>query len=693
MKHANITVLLVEDNPADARLLKELVIDLPMVTMVTFIHSEQLAQALARLDDGGIDIILLDLSLPDSRGLEGFIRLHSHAPSVPIIILTGANDAALAIQSLQQGAQDYLVKGETDGNLLIRSLTYALERAHTLKALQESEARFALFMRHLPGVAFIKDAQGRYTFINEAGKSLYGWIDDIWQGKTDDDLFPPEIAAQFKDNDRMVLASRAATQVVEIFPRDSGIHYHLVSKFPIFAGHGGEILIGGIAVDITERRQAEERLHYQASHDALTGLPNRAMFIEQLRYAFERAKRCPEHRFAVFFVDLDRFKFVNDSLGHLIGDELLIAVARRLDQSLRRPADVVARLGGDEFAILIDDLRDVGDTAIIADRLQHVMTEPFGLSGQLVRVSASIGIATNLIIYEHPEDLLRDADTALHYAKVSGKARYELFDVSMHRQMLASLQIETDLQHAIDAGELLLYYQPIVTLANKAIVGFEALLRWQHPQRGLLAPGEFLSVAEETGLIVPMGRWAINEACRQLRAWQLSFPHHLNLTVSVNLSSRQFAQLDLAEYIDQALQETGLDAHSLKLEITETVIMENMATATTMLERLHARGLQLYMDDFGTGYSSLSYLQRFPIDMIKIDRSFVMDIGAQQKNEEIIRMIVALAQALRMQVVAEGIEREDQLICVRALGCVYGQGYFFSRPVSPERVEEMLREA
>ncbi|HYE15327.1 MAG TPA: EAL domain-containing protein [Pyrinomonadaceae bacterium] len=426
--------------------------------------------------------------------------------------------------------------------------------------------------------------------------------------------------------------------------------------------------------------ESREHFRHAAYHDALTGLPNRLLLADHLRLAIERAKRHPGHSFALIFLDLDRFKYINDSLGHAAGDQLLVTVGRRLGNHLR-PTDTVARLGGDEFAVLLDGLEDEGDAIRVAERIQQELTTPFNLGGHEVFTTASVGITFSSPGYENPENVLRDADTAMYRAKENGKARYELFDAVMHARAVERLRLENDLRRAVERGEFSVYYQPIVSLDSDRVTGFEALVRWEHPERGFVPPTEFIPVAEETGLIVEVGQWVLRESCRQMREWQrLSFDNRL-LTISVNLSGKQFLQPNLIGCVKQILHETDLDPRCLKLEITESVMMESAEAASAMLVQLRHLGVQLSIDDFGTGYSSLSYLHRFPINTLKIDRSFVTRMGDAGENSEIIRTILTLASNLGMDVIAEGVESKGQLAQLKAMGCHYGQGYLFSKPV------------
>ena len=443
--------------------------------------------------------------------------------------------------------------------------------------------------------------------------------------------------------------------------------------------------------DITDRKLAEQQLHHDAFHDALTGLPNRALFMDHLKLAIARSRRNTQLMFAVLYLDLDRFKVINDSLGNTIGDQLLVGTADRLKTNLR-PGDTVARLGGDEFVILIEDITDEMEAVQVAERIQKELLQPFNLSGREVFTTVSLGIAPSSTGYERAEDILRDADTAMYRAKSLGKSRYEIFDKAMHARAINLLQMETDLRRACEREEFLIHYQPIVALENFQLRGFEALVRWNHPERGYISPLDFIPVAEETGLIAQVGEFVLREACRQMQRWQAAFPLDRPLWISVNLSSKQFSQTALITKIATILRETGIDPHCVKLEITESVVMENIETATDMLRQMRALGVQLAIDDFGTGYSSLSYLHRFPIDTLKIDRSFVTRMTENSENAEIVRTIVVLAQNLGMDVVAEGVETNDQLALLQKLGCENGQGYYFSKPVNNDGAERIIGE-
>jgi diguanylate cyclase (GGDEF)-like protein len=434
----------------------------------------------------------------------------------------------------------------------------------------------------------------------------------------------------------------------------------------------------------------KEHFRHAAFHDALTGLPNRSLLIDHLRLAIERSKINHEHLFAVLFIDLDRFKNINDSLGHNTGDQLLVAIAGRIGGCLR-PTDTIARLGGDEFAILLDGLEDWTLATEVAERVQTELLKPFSLNGHEVYTTASIGIRLSMDGREDAENMLRDADTAMYRAKDSGKARHELFHRTMHTRAVALLKLENDLRRAIEREEFCVYYQPIISLETETLAGFEALVRWNHPERGLVPPDEFIPIAEETGFIAEIGAFVLQQSCRQLHEWHSALGKE-SLTMSVNLSGKQLTQTDLIRQIQDTLEQTKVNPTCLRLEITESVVMENAELATNTLLQLRKLGVHLSIDDFGTGYSSLSYLHRFPVNTLKIDRSFIGRMAKGDENAEIVRTICTLANNLGMEVVAEGVETREQLELLRSLKCEYGQGYLFSKPVDAEKATVLALE-
>ncbi|MEP0801270.1 EAL domain-containing protein [Funiculus sociatus GB2-A5] len=572
---------------------------------------------------------------------------------------------------------------------VIRDIT---ERNRAEEALRVQQEFLRYVIDGTSNLIFVKDCDGKFILANKAVANIYGTTVENLLGKTDADFNSNSAQIdQFLCDDGEVIASSYEKTIPEEIITDSTgkVHWFQTIKKLLVSPDGKTRQILGVSTDITDRKLAEEQLIHDAFYDKLTGLPNRALFMDRLKHANELKKRRNDYLFAVLFLDLDRFKVVNDSLGHMSGDQLLVEIARKLETCVRH-VDTVARLGGDEFAILLDDITNISDATRVANQIQNKLALPFNLDGQRVFTSASIGIALGTTDYEEPEHLLRDADIAMYRAKALGRERHEVFNIAMHTRAVALLHLETDLRQAVNRQEFRLHYQPIVSLSTGQITGFEALVRWQHPERGLVSPGEFIPVAEETGLIVPIGWWVLQEACRQMRQWQGKFLGNSPLTISVNLSSKQFTQPNLALAVHQILQDTGLDAGSLRLEITESAVMENAESAISTLLQLKKLGVQLYIDDFGTGYSSLSYLHRFPIDTLKIDRSFVSRMSGDSENLEIVSTIVTLAHNLGLDVIAEGVETSEQLAQLRALKCEYGQGYFFSRPLDVKAIEVLM---
>jgi diguanylate cyclase (GGDEF)-like protein len=435
-----------------------------------------------------------------------------------------------------------------------------------------------------------------------------------------------------------------------------------------------------LGIEVVERKRAEEQLIHDALHDWLTGLPNRFLFIDRLGQAIEYTIRRPDVPFAVLFLDLDQFKVINDSLGHNMGDELLVHISKRLQECLRS-SDTVARLGGDEFVMLLENVQDAGLLENVTKRIQEIINTPFKLDGHDVYITASIGVIPSVLGYQHAEDVLRDADLAMYQAKSSGKAHAEAFQPGMRVHAISRLDIENDLRQALEHCEFLLYYQPIFDLMQNELVGYEALIRWSHPRRGLLSPIEFISIAEESGLIIPIGKWVMLEACYQVKKWQKENPDWENIRINVNISGKQITQSDFLEQVQQVLFLSGLKPSALKLEITESVLMENYAMVNQTFSRLSSMGVQVEIDDFGTGYSSLGYLQNFPVQAIKIDKTFIREIGSGGKSADIVRAMISMANDLRIDTIAEGVETREQLKTLKEMKCPYGQGFLLSRPL------------
>ncbi|MEG4282036.1 EAL domain-containing protein [Microcoleus sp. A006_D1] len=615
-----------------------------------------------------------------------------------------------------------------NGDIIIDGVALDISgRKQAESALRQREQRFRSLIENATDITIILDADGIFRYISPSVKRILGYGPHHAIGRSALETVHPEDCTAIAQTLQKALANPKTSQSpVEYRVRHRNGSWCYVEAVATNLLH--DPAVNGIVInchDITQRKLAEEQLLHEAFHDSLTGLPNRALFTDRLEHSLRLAKRRKDYLFAVLFLDLDRFKVVNDSLGHAIGDQLLVAIARRLEACLRA-GDTVARLGGDEFVLLLEDIDGVNEATSIVNRLQKKITSPILLDGHEVFITASIGIALSSGEYEEPINLLRDADTAMYRAKELGRARHEVFNSSMHAHALRLLQLENDLRRAIEsikdpareedspqspqfppsglppmnaAPQFIIHYQPIVSIANNTINGFEALVRWQHPERGLVSPNEFIPIAEETGLIVPLGRWVLRTACQQIREWQQLFQNNPPLSVSVNLSVKQFSQPDLIEYIDRVLEESHLHGSSLKLEITESVLIENSESVTAMLVELRARNIHLCIDDFGTGYSSLSYLHRFPTNTLKIDRSFVSRMGGDFDlgkggidPTEIVRSIVTLSHNLGMDVVAEGVEEASQLSILKGLKCEFAQGFFFSKPVDSQTAAGLIRQ-
>jgi diguanylate cyclase (GGDEF)-like protein/PAS domain S-box-containing protein len=648
--------------------------------------------ALEEIERRRHDLYLLDYHLGERNGLELLREALRNGCEAPLILLTGNSDHEVDLQAMKAGAADYLVKGQIDGPLLERSIRYALQQKRVQEALRESEDRYAIAVRGANDGLWDWNLRTNEVYYSPRWKSMFGFHENE-VGNSLEEWF-----GRVHPDDLGYLKTGIARHLEAIVPhfehehrmrhRDGTYRWTLSRGLAVRDAEGHATRMAGSGTDITQRKQAEERLLQLAFHDPLTELPNRALFMERLEHAAARALR-RQNLFAVLFVDLDRFKLLNDSFGHMIGDQLLIAVAKRLKAGLR-PEDTIARLGGDEFVVLLEDLRSAHDATGLVDRIQRELTQPFHLGGQELFIAASIGVALSSRRYERPQDLLRDADTAMCHAKASGRGRYEVFDEEMRARAVALLRLDSDLRRATECQEFRIQYQPVVDLKTGRLTGFEALARWQHPQRGLVQPAEFIPMAEETGLINQLGQWVLSEACRQTKLWQQQFPAPWPLTISVNLSGKQLLKPELVKRIDEILEETGLDGNSLGLEITESVIMENAESAIALLVQLRARNVRLHIDDFGTGYSSLNSLHRLPVDTLKVDRSFVSGMGPGGENWEIVRTIVALAHNLGLDVIAEGVETAKQLAQLTRLECEYGQGHFFSPPVDADAATILL---
>lgn len=609
---------------------------------------------------------------------------------VPLKTAENRTIGCMVVQTYDEGAR-YTEHDRELLTIISTQIALAIERKRSEKALQDQRAFLEQVIDINPNLIFAKDHDGRFILANQAIASLYGTSVSELIGKTEADFNPnfSEVQA-FRQDDREVIHKLKEKFIPEEKVTDASgrVRWLQTVKRPLIL-ESDQVHVLGVATDITERKYAEDQLTHNAFHDSLTGLPNRVLFMDRLQHAIQRSKRRKESWFAVLFLDLDRFKTVNDSLGHVLGDQLLIAAARRL-QTCLRTSDTIARFGGDEFVILLEDLESSEDATRVAERILHEMTAPFTLAGHQMVITTSIGVVFSTMGYEKPEEVLRDADIAMYRAKEQGRRQYVVFNRDMRAYAAAHLELESDLRHAIDHNELELHYQPIFSVKPVQMIGFEALVRWRHPRKGLINPADFIPFAEETGLIIPLGRWVLHEACRQMHAWRTAFPSQPPLTVSVNLSNKQFSQPDFFSEVRHVLDETSLDPHALRLEITESVIMDNPDLAIDILNRLQSLGVEVHIDDFGTGYSSLVYLHMLPINAIKIDRSFISGSGVQDNGMEIIQTIIKLAHELKVDSIAEGVETQEQFDRLSNLDCEYAQGYLLSGCLENKAVEQLL---
>jgi diguanylate cyclase (GGDEF)-like protein/PAS domain S-box-containing protein len=711
-----IRVLVVEDSEGDLLLLQRELRKGGYAPICKRVETRETMQA--ALDSDTWDIIIADYSMPKFSAPAALEVLKQKQLDIPFIILSGNIGEDIAVAAMKAGAHDYIMKGNLARLIpaIERELREAVERRtrrEAEKALRESEERYSLAVQGANDGLWDWDLKKQQIYF----ASRWKWM----LGHTEDEIgnSPEEWFRRVHLDDRERLMSDISAHLEGISTHfqnehrmlhNDGVYRWMLSRgIAVRDGNGTVTRMAGSQTDITDRKRAEEQLLHDAFHDALTGMPNRALFMDRLGLVIERARQVSRSRndylFAVLFLDLDRFKVINDSLGHRLGDQLLVAIAKRLN-SCMRPGDTVARLGGDEFAILAEDIKDVSGATRIATRIQHALNLPFRVEEREVFTSASIGIAvsgshadseaqiqldpaaikshSSVMKYERPEDLLRDADVAMYRAKARGKARYEIFDHAMHEHAVAILQMENELRVAVERNQLRIHYQPIISLKDGRLDGFEALVRWEHPRHGLIFPADFISLAEETGIILQIDRWVLSEACQQLNRWQTEYAEGKNVSMTVNLSAKQFSQPDLVQQIQRVLSATKIDPRRLRLEITESVIMDPAESITNVLVHLKNMGLMLSLDDFGTGYSSLSCLHRYPIDTLKIDRSFVHGISADPGKREIVRAIKVLAKHLGMVVIAEGIETAEDLAHLRTIDCEAAQGFLFSRPVNSE---------
>ncbi|HEV8580424.1 MAG TPA: EAL domain-containing protein [Thermoanaerobaculia bacterium] len=677
-----VKVLLIDDDEDDHVLTRDLLAEIGR-DRFRLDWAPRFEAGLAAIRRQAHDVYLLDYHLGEHNGVELLRQALAEGCRAPIIMLTGLGDRDVDLEAMKAGAADYLSKRSLDARLLERAIRYALERARTLEALRESEERYSLAARGANDGLWDWDLRRDEIYFSPRWKGILGFTEaeisnrpDEWLGRVhpeDLERLRADLAAHLQG---LTLHFENEHRLIH---RDGSFRWMLTRGVAVRDQDGKAYRLAGSQTDTTGRKV----------YDGLTGLPNRMLFLDRLASALTRARRHPEFLFAVLFLDLDRFKIVNDSLGHALGDQLLIEVARRLESCVRI-GDTVARMGGDEFAILLEEVRDISDATRVAARIHEALSVPCGLDGREVFTSASVGIAMSATGYESAEHVLQDADTAMYRAKSLGKARSEVFDEVMRERALIRLRMESDLRRAVERGQFELLYQPIVSLGSGRVLGFEALARWRHPERGLILPEEFIPLAEETGLIVPISDQVLRAAGRQMRTWIEQLSLERSVVVSVNVSGKQLAHGDFPLRIAEALAASGLPPERLKLEITESAIVENADSAAALLHQLRDMGVGIWLDDFGTGYSSFSHLHQFPIDTLKIDSSFIGKLDQTGSKPEITRTIVMLAHSLGMEAIAEGVESAEQRDRLCELGCDSVQGFLFSPPLTPEAAGDLL---
>ncbi|MDY6939047.1 MAG: EAL domain-containing protein [Cyanobacteriota bacterium] len=704
MLNSATRILLIEPDCQNAQLIEKFLSNTPnfatSIDRVDCLHA-----GLKVLNTETFDIVLCDLLLPEKGELDGVRLIHRQYPQIPIVVLSRSIDEERALAAVREGAQDYLVKGNFNLAVLVRAIRHSIERQRLHLDLERQTLAFqtsqqqlqTLIAKNADGILVV-DRLGAIQFANPAAEAMFGCSARELQGQTFGITLPTTAPDCIEIDIFRPSGEKIATEMRLVEFEWLSEQAYLASLREITARKQAERELEQLNRDlqqaneqlrseIARRSGVELELRYNVGHDALTGLLNRVSLMQVLGNAIARTQENSNYLFALLFLDLDRFKLVNDSLGHLIGDELLVAVARRLEHCLRK-SDLVARFGGDEFIILLDNIKGFKKVTQIAERIVSELKKPFQVNGNEVFTSTSIGIALSSGNRDEPEEFIRDADIALYQAKAKGKSRYEIFNSQMYAQVAGQLQLETDLRRGLEQGEFIVHYQPIVNLLTNQINGFEALVRWNHPERGLVPPDRFIPLAEETGLLVPLDWWVLTQACRQMRCWQLQFPASRKMVMSVNLSGKQFWQPDCLEQIEGVLRRTGLPRSSLKLEVTEGTLIDNDLPTSRLLSQIRALGIGLSIDDFGTGYSSLSYLHRFPFNTLKIDRSFI----SQQFSgkSQIVEAIIVLAHNLGMNAIAEGVETSKHRERLRELGCEQAQGYLFSPPLDVNAATELF---
>jgi diguanylate cyclase (GGDEF)-like protein/PAS domain S-box-containing protein len=685
-------LLLVEDNPGDARLLREMFNEQGLHG-IDLTHVECMGEAEEHLGQTAFDIILLDLGLPDVHGLGAVRRAHAAAPRVPLVVLTSSDDESMATQAFQEGAQDYLIKGQIDGRGLLRALRYAIERKTLEEAFFDEKERAQVTLNCIGDAVVCTDIAGNITFLNLVAEKMTGWAWKEATGRPMAEVFKilDAVSRETTPNPMQRVVGQGRTMHLPancILIRRDGFEIPIEDSVALIHNREGEPT-GAVIVfrDVSAARAMAVQMMHSAEHDFLTGLPNRMLLNDRVNQAIAAAPR-HNKKVAVLFLDLDGFKHINDSLGHPIGDKLLQSIAKRLVDCVRS-SDTVSRQGGDEFVVLLSEMEQSEDAAISALRLLQAVAEAHTIDLHDLHVTTSIGVSVFPDDGKDAETLIKNADTAMYQAKENGRQSYQFFKPAMNVRAVERQSIEENLRRALERQEFALHYQPKIDLRTGKISGAEALIRWTHPVRGPVSPAQFIPVAEDCGLILPIGQWVLREACKQARAWvDAGLPLS---SMAVNISSMEFRDDNFLESVFAALSETGLDPQSLELELTESVLMKRAESAASVLKTLRARGVQIAVDDFGTGYSSLSYLTKFPIDALKIDQSFVRQISSTPDDTTIVTAVISMGRSLKLRVVAEGVETRDELAFLQARQCDEAQGYYFSRPVLPQQFAKLLK--
>ena len=687
-----LKILLIENDPAAANEIRT-ALTLAGGSSFDVEWVQQLSDGLERLGKKGIAAVLLELSLPDSEGIGTFDKLFTVAPDVPILILGGNANEALAKEAVGRGAQDYLLPGHLDSYSLPRALRNAIERKAVEDALYVEKERALVTLNSIGDAVLCTDISGNITYLNLVAESMTGWPREDAIGKPLAEVFQIiDGATRQPARDPMEMAvaqNRTVGLTVDcvLIRRDAFESAIEDSAAPIHDRAGR--VIGAVIVfhDVSAARAMSQQMTHSAQHDVVTNLPNRMLLHDRISQSISLARR-QNRPLAVLFLDLDRFKHINDSLGHAVGDQLLQSISERLLAGVRN-SDTVSRQGGDEFVILLSEISHPEDAATSARKILLSLNAPHNIEGHDLDIAGSIGISIYPGDGEDAETLIKNADTAMYHAKENGRNNFQFFKPEMNLQAVERQSLEGSLRHALDRCEFLLHYQPKIDLFTGQITGAEALIRWQHPERGLVSPAQFVPIAEDCGLILPIGRWVLREACKQAREWQcagLPFKR-----VSINVSASEFRSKTFLEQVRTTLRETGLEARYLDLELTEGVLMQNAKSTASVLQELKRMGVHLAVDDFGTGYSSLSYLRQFPIDVLKIDQSFVRQISGDPNDSAIVRAIIDMGKNLKQRVIAEGIETHEQLALLQSWHCAEGQGYLFSRPVPAAQFAHLLQ--